>query len=122
MAAPWPVKAVICAASYIDETPLHWGGGHGSFESPGYDCSGAVSYALHGGRFLESPLDSTRSLRLGSTGPRTLDHGLRQRRPHLCGDRRAALGHRGNISGTGPRWHEDMASSAGFIVRHPQGY
>ena len=39
--------------------PYVWGGGHGSFEASGYDCSGAVSFALHGGGFLDSPLDSS---------------------------------------------------------------
>ena len=27
----------------------------------------------------------------------------------------------GDASGTGPRWHEDMVSTAGFIARHPPG-
>ncbi len=50
-------------------TPYIWGGGHGSFESSGYDCSGAVSYALHGGGLLESPLDSTGLETWGEAGP-----------------------------------------------------
>ena len=57
--APDAIKSAISAANAIATTPYIWGGGHGSFESSGYDCSGAVSYALHGGGFLESPLDST---------------------------------------------------------------
>ena len=30
----------------------------------------------------------------------------------------------GNSSGTGPRWHEDLAAAAGgrFVARHPVGY
>ena len=57
--APAAVKAVIAAANSIATTPYVWGGGHGSFSSSGYDCSGAVSFALNGGGFLSSPLDST---------------------------------------------------------------
>ena len=57
--APPQVVAVIEAANEIKDAPYVWGGGHGSFESSGYDCSGAVSYALHGGGLLSSPLDST---------------------------------------------------------------
>ena len=57
--APAAVVAVIAAANKIKDAPYVWGGGHGSFESSGYDCSGAVSYALHGGGLLSSPLDST---------------------------------------------------------------
>ena len=49
--------------------PYVWGGGHGSFESSGYDCSGAVSYALHGGGFLSTPLDSTGFSYWGEAGP-----------------------------------------------------
>ena len=35
----------------------------------GYDCSGAVSYALYGGRFLRSPLPSGALMRLGRGRP-----------------------------------------------------
>ena len=73
--------------------PYVWGGGHGSFESSGYDCSGAVSYALHGGGFLSSPLDSTGLSYWGEAGAGQLDHRLRQLRPRLRRDRRPALGH-----------------------------
>ena len=67
--APPAVQAAIEAANAIATTPYIWGGGHGSFESSGYDCSGAVSYALHGGGFLESPLDSTGLETWGEPGP-----------------------------------------------------
>ncbi|MFN2613078.1 MAG: hypothetical protein ABR536_06900, partial [Solirubrobacterales bacterium] len=46
--APPQIVDVINAANSISDTPYVWGGGHGSFESSGYDCSGAVSFALHG--------------------------------------------------------------------------
>src|SRR3954453_17862136 len=57
--APLAIRGVIEAANQINDLPYIWGGGHGSFSASGYDCSGAVSYALHGGGFLSSPLDST---------------------------------------------------------------
>ncbi|MCB0875241.1 MAG: hypothetical protein KDB46_03500 [Solirubrobacterales bacterium] len=66
--APQQVKDVIAAANAIRDRPYVWGGGHGSFESSGYDCSGAVSYALHGGGFLSSPLDSTGFMSWGEPG------------------------------------------------------
>ncbi len=56
--APARVKAVIEAANRIRTKPYVWGGGHGRWWDRGYDCSGSVSYALHGGEFLESPLPS----------------------------------------------------------------
>ena len=54
--APAVVKQVIAAANRISATPYLWGGGHGRWWDKGYDCSGSVSYALHGGGLLESPL------------------------------------------------------------------
>jgi septal ring factor EnvC (AmiA/AmiB activator) len=66
--APQQVKDVIAAANAIRDMPYVWGGGHGSFEASGYDCSGAVSYALHGGGFLSSPLDSTGFMSWGEPG------------------------------------------------------
>ncbi len=62
-------RGAIEAANSIATTPYIWGGGHGSFESSGYDCSGAVSFALHGGGFLDSPLDSTGLSTWGEPGP-----------------------------------------------------
>ena len=55
------VDRVVAAANAIAGKPYVYGGGHGSFESAGYDCSGSVSRALHGGGLLSSPLDSTAS-------------------------------------------------------------
>lgn len=57
--APLRVKKVVWAANEIRKKPYEWGGGHGSWKDNGYDCSGAISYALHGGRFLRHPLDSS---------------------------------------------------------------
>lgn len=53
--APAAVKNVIAAANQIATRPYVYGGGHASFSSNGYDCSGSVSYALHGGGLLGSP-------------------------------------------------------------------
>jgi cell wall-associated NlpC family hydrolase len=52
---------VIVAANRLVRKPYRWGGGHAAFSrrlASGYDCSGAVSYALYGGRFLMAPLPS----------------------------------------------------------------
>jgi cell wall-associated NlpC family hydrolase len=56
--APARIKKVIRAANKIRKKPYKWGGGHGRWNDSGYDCSGAVSYALRGGRLLKRPLDS----------------------------------------------------------------
>ncbi len=67
--APAAVKAAIAAGNEITNTPYIWGGGHGSFEAAGYDCSGSMSFVLHGGGFLDSPLDSTGLMTWGEAGP-----------------------------------------------------
>ena len=57
--APQRVVDVIDAANSIRKKPYVYGGGHAKWNSRGYDCSGSVSYALHGGRLLRHPLDSS---------------------------------------------------------------
>jgi peptidoglycan hydrolase CwlO-like protein len=119
-AAPAAIAAAIEAANSIATTPYIWGGGHGSFESSGYDCSGAVSFALHGGGFLESPLDSTGLETWGEAG---------------AGQWITVYANSGHawmiiaglafdtVGGPGPRWHpEPVDSTEGFIARHPPGY
>ena len=67
--APQPVKDAIAAANSIVGKPYVYGGGHNtSFKGRGYDCSGTVSFALHGGDLLKSPLDSGSFMRWGSAG------------------------------------------------------
>ena len=53
--APRQVRKAIKAANRIHTKPYIWGGGHRSFKSKGYDCSGAVSYVLHAAGLLRSP-------------------------------------------------------------------
>src|SRR5262249_45169473 len=63
------VARVVAGANQIATTPYVWGGGHASFNSSGYDCSGSVSYALAAGGLLSSPLDSTGLESWGLPGP-----------------------------------------------------
>jgi len=118
--APQAVKDVIAAANAIVGTPYVWGGGHGSFDSSGYDCSGAVSYALHGGGLISSPLDSTGLTTWGEPGEGNWISVFGN-----SGHAYAVIaGLRWDTSGTGgsgPGWHSDVRSSAGFIARHPSG-
>ncbi len=117
--APQAVKDVIASANAIATTPYIWGGGHASFESSGYDCSGGVSYALHGGGFLSSPLDSTGLSFWGEAGVGQWIT-VYANSGHVWA---VIAGLRWDTSGgAGPRWHSDMASTSGFVVRHPSGY
>jgi peptidoglycan hydrolase CwlO-like protein len=118
--APPAVAAAIEAANSIATMPYVWGGGHGSFSSSGYDCSGAVSFALNGGGFLSSPLDSTGLTTWGEAGPGqwiTVYANAGHTWVLIAGLAFDTSG------GAGPRWHSSPPSStSGFIVRHPPGY
>ena len=100
--APDPIRAMISAANLIVGQPYRWGGGHGSFQSKGYDCSGAVSYALAGAGLLQTPLTSGQFMGYGDARPRAVADDLREPQPRLRGDRRSALGHRGGRARLGP--------------------
>jgi hypothetical protein len=120
--APPAIKRVIRAANRIRAKPYVWGGGHGSWEARGYDCSGAVSYALHGGGLLDTPLVSGSMMRWEEPGPGhwiTVYANAGHAYAVIAGLRWDTSG---NLTGTGPRWHTDTEARAGFAVRHPAGY
>ena len=49
------LSSMVKTADSLIGKPYIWGGGHNSFTSPGYDCSGFVSAVLHAGGFLNTP-------------------------------------------------------------------
>jgi hypothetical protein len=120
--APAPVRAAIIAANRIAHKPYVWGGGHTSWRTRGYDCSGAVGYALHGAGLLDSTMVSGQLAYWGLGGIgrwisvyANFDHvymviaGLR-------------FDTRGDPPGvTGPRWHTDKVDPRRFVARHPSG-
>ncbi len=94
--APTRVKRVIEAANRIVEKPYRYGGGHRPFGrrlDTGYDCSGSVSYALYGGRFLRSPLPSGSLMNWAQQGHGQVDHRVRARQPRLRGGGRPPFRH-----------------------------
>ena len=121
--APARVKAVIAAANKIRSKPYVYGGGHARWWDKGYDCSGSVSYALRGGRFLASPLPSGPLASWGLPGEGrwiTIYANGGHTYAVIAGLRWDTSG---NLDGTtGPSWHEDLRSPAGFVARHPAGY
>jgi len=120
--APARVKAVIAAANRIRTKPYVWGGGHGRWWDRGYDCSGSVSYALHGGEFLESPLPSGPMERWGLAGEGrwiTVYANAGHAYAVIAGVRWDTSG---DASGTGPRWHTDLRDNVGYVARHPAGF
>jgi hypothetical protein len=120
--APVRVKQVIWAADKIRTKPYIWGGGHARWWDRGYDCSGSVSFALHGGDFIESPLPSGPMESWGLTGEGrwiTVYANPGHAYAVIAGYRWDTSG---DSSGTGPRWHEDLRDNVGFVARHPAGY
>ncbi len=115
------VSRVIAAGDEIATRPYVYGGGHGSFESEGYDCSGSVSYALHGGGLLSSPEDSTELESYGAPGPGkyiTIYANSEHAWMVVDGKRYDTVA----LAESGSRWSSSMASTGGFVVRHPVGY
>jgi peptidoglycan hydrolase-like protein with peptidoglycan-binding domain len=115
------LDAIVRAGNRIATTPYVYGGGHGSFSSSGYDCSGSVSYALHGGGLLRSPLDSTGFMSYGRPGPgRHITIYANAGHAYMV-----VKGRRFDTSArseTGSRWSNEMRSSAGYVARHPAGF
>jgi membrane-bound lytic murein transglycosylase B len=120
--APPAVKAAISAANSIATLPYVWGGGHGSWYSSGYDCSGAVSFALYGAGLLDRPLTSGDLESYGEPGPGrwiTIYASPTHTYAEIAGLRWDTVG---DAQGTGPRWHPEPPYPEGFVVRHPVGY
>jgi peptidoglycan hydrolase-like protein with peptidoglycan-binding domain len=118
--APPVVQAIIAAGNRIAGLPYVYGGGHGNWIDTGYDCSGSVSFALHGGGLLSSPLASGDFETWGDAGPGTWVT-LYANGGHIF---MVIAGLRFDTSGqrdAGTRWQTDMRSGAGFVVRHPPG-
>ncbi len=120
--APEAVKAAIAAANRIHTLPYVWGGGHARWASSGYDCSGAVSFALHGAGLLATPMDSGEMMNWGAPGKGrwiTIYANAGHAFAVIDGVRWDTAG---DSAGTGPRWHPEMVSTAGYVARHPAGY
>jgi peptidoglycan hydrolase-like protein with peptidoglycan-binding domain len=118
--APDQVKQIIAAGNEIAHKPYHYGGGHGKWQDSGYDCSGSVSYALHGAGLLDQALPSGDFMSWGAKGPGQWVT-LYANSGHMY---MVVAGIRYDTSGRaqdGTRWHNDMRSGSGYTVVHPPG-
>ena len=118
--APQVIADLFTAANRIATLPYRYGGGHKSFDDTAYDCSGSVSYALHGAGLLDYTLDSTGLESWGEAGAGTwitiyanADHTFLT----VAGVRFDTSGQ----SAAGTRWQPAERSTKGFVVRHPAG-
>jgi hypothetical protein len=66
--APQLVKDVVAAANKIVGLPYKYGGGHGTLNDTGYDCSGAVSFVLREIGAIEGARSSGGFLTFGEKG------------------------------------------------------
>jgi peptidoglycan hydrolase-like protein with peptidoglycan-binding domain len=118
--APVQVQDVVAAANEITDTPYRYGGGHGSFNDTAFDCSGAVSHALHGANLVTRPLDSSDFESWGSRG-RGKWITIYANSGHVY---MVVAGLRFDTSGSGekgPRWRLTTAPTSGYVSRHPAG-
>jgi hypothetical protein len=123
--APRQVRKAIAAANRIHTRPYIWGGGHGSFKSKGYDCSGAVSYVLHAAGLLRSPMASGPLMAWGVPGIGSWIT-VYANRTHawmtVAGLRfdTSSAGESLN-QGSGPRWRANMRAGTGYSTRFSPG-
>ena len=124
--APVEVQDAIFAANEIVGRPYVYGGGHRSFKSSGYDCSGTVSYALHGAGLLASPLDSGSFMswqRSGAGKWITVYANGGHAWMTIAGLRLDTSSAGEPVSsGSGPRWRTNVRGGDGFVLRHPAGF
>jgi peptidoglycan hydrolase-like protein with peptidoglycan-binding domain len=118
--APAAVTAIITAANRIATLPYRYGGGHGSFDDTAYDCSGSVSYALHGAGLVDRTMVSGELEDYGSAGPGrwvTVHANAGHVYMYVAGLRFDTSGQKQS----GSRWQTATRSDDGFVVRHPTG-
>jgi hypothetical protein len=122
--APTAVQRAIWAGDRIRQKPYVYGGGHGTWNAAGYDCSGSVSYVLHAAALLHTSMDSTDFMTWGQAGVGrwiTVYTSAGHAFVEIAGIRfdTSAEGDPHPAPGSGPRWRRVMATTAGFMTRHP---
>ena len=115
------LSEMVTAGDNIATLPYIWGGGHGSWVSPGYDCSGSVSYVLHAAGLLSVPEDSSALESYGAPGPGqyvTIYANAGHAWMTIDGRRYDTV----SLAEDGSRWGTTPGDPSGFIVRHPIGF
>ena len=118
--APRRVKRVIAAANKIAKGHDYClGGGHQSWKSSCYDCSGSVSYALHGGHLIASPVPSGSLEKWGRSG-RGRWIAVYANGGHAFMTVAGLRFDTSDTPGNGPGWAKGMGyeNPKSFVVRH----
>jgi hypothetical protein len=120
--APEDIKVLIWSSNRLIGLPYRYGGGHVSFSSNAYDCSGSVSYALHEAGLLASPQDSLTFLSWAAKGPGPWIT-VYARDGHawmtVAGIRLDTSAVNDPVGLSGPRWRPGLEPLQGFRLRHP---
>jgi NlpC/P60 family protein len=122
-AAPLRVRQLIWSVNTILGKPYVYGGGHGSFNDRGYDCSGLVSYAMHAAGLLKTPMSAPGFFRFGTYGTgRWVTLWVRSGHVFaVVGGLRLDTTPYPSRGVEGPRWRPQMRDTAAFTPRHPAG-
>jgi cell wall-associated NlpC family hydrolase len=124
MGVPASVQQIIWAGNQIIGLPYIYGGGHQSFVSRGYDCSGTVSFALHGAALLTMPEDSSEFMAWGSHGVGrwvTVFSDPAHAYMTVAGLRLDTSAADDPSNQQGPRWRPLRTGNDGYTIRHPLG-
>jgi cell wall-associated NlpC family hydrolase len=124
LSAPAAVQEIVWAGNQLIGLPYIYGGGHASFSSPGYDCSGTVSFALHGASLISTPMDSSEFMGWGEHGVGrwvTIFTNPEHAYMTVAGLRLDTSPVDDPTNEEGPRWRPLRPGNPGFTVRHPVG-
>jgi cell wall-associated NlpC family hydrolase len=124
MSVPAAVQEIVWAGNELIGLPYIYGGGHASFISPGYDCSGTVSFALHGASLLPVPMDSSEFMVWGKRGVGrwvTIFSNPEHAYMTVAGLRLDTSSADDPSNQQGPRWRPLRPGNPGFTARHPTG-
>jgi hypothetical protein len=121
--APPQVVRAIQAANDIAHLPYIWGGGHGTYEDTGYDCSGSLSFILASAGLLTGTETSGEFMSYGEPGLGkwiTIFAMNGHTFAYIAGLRFDTVA----LAETGTRWSNrpaDESNLSSFVARHPAG-
>jgi len=115
------VNAIDAANKIVKGKGYCLGGGHGSWNSKCYDCSGTVSFALRGAKMVKSPMPSGSYTKWGDKGKgewiTVFANG-----GHMYAVIAGLRLDTSNTEGAGPGWSKEMSSKRGYKIRHYRNY